>query len=64
MQQLYANDLDHPMSVRAERLLHTTYAQRRSSRAILAQFLDAVDHRNGNRKNKTKIELKKIEIKI
>ena len=51
VQALYASDLDHPMSVRAERLLHTSYAPRRSARAALAQFLDAVDTRNGARTN-------------
>eukprot|EP00656_Telonema_subtile_P026002 TRINITY_DN28009_c0_g1_i1.p1 TRINITY_DN28009_c0_g1~~TRINITY_DN28009_c0_g1_i1.p1 ORF type:complete len:293 (+),score=59.05 TRINITY_DN28009_c0_g1_i1:40-879(+) len=49
VQKLYDQHLDRPLSHTAERLLHTTYAARRSPRAALSNLLDAVDRRDGQR---------------
>ena len=47
VQKLYDELLGHPLSETSERLLHTSYAARGSERDMLARFLDAVDHRDG-----------------
>lgn len=47
VQSLYASELGAPNSPAAHRLLHTQYAARRSPRALLMQFLDCVDRRDG-----------------
>ena len=49
VQQLYKDLLDHPLSETSERLLHTSYAARGSPRDMLSRFLDAVDHRDGEK---------------
>ena len=49
VQQLYKEILDHPLSEASEKLLHTTYAPRGSPRDMLGRFLDAVDHRDGEK---------------
>lgn len=46
--RLYREHLGAPLSHEAERLLHTTYAPRRSPRALLGRFLDAVDRRDAD----------------
>jgi NADH-quinone oxidoreductase subunit G len=46
VQQLYNDVLEHPLSELSERLLHTTYAPRRSERDKLSRFLSAVDARD------------------
>jgi hypothetical protein len=48
VQQAYDSYLGKPLSKRAERLLHTSYAPRRSKRDVLARFLDAVDRRDAD----------------
>ncbi len=47
IQALYASELGAPNSARAEALLHTSYAARRSERSLLMRFLDCVDRRDG-----------------
>ena len=47
VQELYTNELERPNSEGAHRLLHTTFAPRRSRRLLLMQFLDCVDRRDG-----------------
>jgi len=47
VQKLYATDLEHPNSARAQALLHTSYAGRHSKRSLLMRFLDCVDRRDG-----------------
>lgn len=47
VQALYASELGRPNSAAAHALLHTRYAGRRSKRALLMQFLDCVDRRDG-----------------
>lgn len=47
VQALYAEELGRPNSAAAHALLHTRYAERRSKRAALMQFLDCVDRRDG-----------------
>lgn len=47
VQALYETELDAPNSPAAHALLHTGYAGRRSKRAVLMQFLDHVDRRDG-----------------
>ena len=49
VQQLYKDLLGHPLSETSELLLHTSYAPRGSPRDMLARFLDAVDHRDGEK---------------
>jgi len=49
IQQLYKDVFDHPLSEKSEQLLHTSYAPRGSPRDMLARFLDAVDHRDGEK---------------
>jgi NADH-quinone oxidoreductase subunit G len=49
VQQLYKDVLDHPLSEKSEELLHTSYAHRGSGRDMLSRFLDAVDHRDGQK---------------
>ncbi|AHM04217.1 Periplasmic [Fe] hydrogenase large subunit [Roseibacterium elongatum DSM 19469] len=47
VQTLYATELGAPNSPAAHQLLHTRYAARQSPRALLMQFLDCVDRRDG-----------------
>lgn len=47
VQTLYKNHIGKPLSETAEKLLHHSYAARRSSRDALARFLAAVDQRDG-----------------
>jgi NADP-reducing hydrogenase subunit HndD len=48
VQKLYDTELKHPNSAEAHKLLHTSYAARRSKRLLLMQFLDGVDRRDGD----------------
>lgn len=45
--RLYATELHEPNSEAAERMLHTHYAARGSTRLMLMRFLDCVDRRDG-----------------
>ena len=48
VQKLYASELQHPNSAKAQALLHTSYAPRNSKRLLLMRFLDCVDRRDGS----------------
>ncbi|WP_321490349.1 [FeFe] hydrogenase, group A [uncultured Hyphomonas sp.] len=47
VRKLYEAELGEPNSKAAHALLHTAHIARRSERALLAQFLDCVDRRDG-----------------
>jgi hypothetical protein len=49
IQQLRKDILDHPLSEASEKPLHTTCCPRGSPRDMLGRFLDAVDHRDGEK---------------
>eukprot|EP00808_Paulinella_micropora_P004065 g39904.t1 len=48
VQQLYKAYLKEPLSHKSEEILHTTYSARKSPRAALSRFLDAVDRRDAS----------------
>jgi len=47
VQKLYSEHLGHPLSHKAEELLHTVYFTRNSDRELLARFLSAINNRDG-----------------